>query len=102
LPRLPGGLIVLAVAIAISAAFDLSDHGVATVGEIATGLPSVSWPDVELSELWVLIPSGIGMMLVIFSEALGAGQTFADKHRYRLDPNHEMLAWASPTSARAS
>ena len=32
------------------------------------------------------------MMLVIFSEALGAGQTFAEKHRYRLDPNQEMIA----------
>ena len=32
------------------------------------------------------------MMLVIFSEALGAGQTFADKHDYRLDPSQEMIA----------
>ena len=32
------------------------------------------------------------MMLVIFSEALGAGQTFADKHGYRLDPSQEMVA----------
>ncbi len=31
-------------------------------------------------------------MLVIFSEALGAGQTFADKHRYRLDSSQEMIA----------
>src|SRR5262249_58224441 len=54
--------------------------------------PSVSWPDVTLSELWVLVPSAVGMLLVIFSEALGAGQTFADKHGYRLDPNQEMVA----------
>ena len=32
------------------------------------------------------------MMLVIFSEALGAGQTFADKHGYRLDSSQEMIA----------
>jgi SulP family sulfate permease len=32
------------------------------------------------------------MMLVIFSEALGAGQTFADKHGYRLDNSQEMIA----------
>ena len=31
-------------------------------------------------------------MLVIFSEALGAGQTFADKHGYRLDSSQEMIA----------
>ena len=38
-PRLPGGLLVLVVGIAVSAAFDLASHGVATVGDIPTGLP---------------------------------------------------------------
>ena len=40
----------------------------------------------------MLLPSAAGMMLVIFSEALGAGQTFADKHGYRLDSSQEMIA----------
>ena len=62
------------------------------MGKIPTGLPSVAWPHLTLSELWVLVPSSIGMMLVIFSEALGAGQNFADKHGYRLVPDQEMIA----------
>jgi hypothetical protein len=48
-------------------------------------LPAVSWPHVKLSDLWVLLPSAAGMMLVIFSEALGAGQTFAESPRMRPD-----------------
>ena len=91
-PKLPGGLLVLAVAIIVSWSLNLSHHGVATVGHIPTGLPSVSLPHVKAADFWALIPSAAGMMLVIFSEALGAGQTFADKHRYRLDPNQEMVA----------
>lgn len=91
-PRLPGGLVVLVAGIAISAALDLSAHGVATVGKIPTGLPSVVTEHITVSELWVLLPSAFGMMLVIFSEALGAGQTFADKHGYRLEPSQEMIA----------
>ena len=47
---------------------------------------------IGFSNLWVLVPSAIGMMLVIFSEALGAAQTFADKHGYRLDPSRDMIA----------
>jgi sulfate permease, SulP family len=89
---LPGGLIVLAAAIAISAGLGLSDHGVKVVGTIPTGLPGVSWPHLKLGDLWVLLPSAAGMMLVIFSEALGAGQTFADKHGYRLESSQEMIA----------
>ena len=64
----------------------------AIIGDIPTGLPSVTVPDVRLADLWVLIPSALGMVLVIFSEALGAATTFADKHGYRLDSNQEMIA----------
>jgi sulfate permease, SulP family len=39
-----------------------------------------------------LIPSSIGRMLVIFSEALGAATMFADKHGYAIDPSQEMVA----------
>jgi sulfate permease, SulP family len=91
-PRIPGGLVVLVVGIALGAGLNLSDHGVAIVGKIPTGLPSAGWPHLTLSELWVLIPSSLGMMLVIFSEALGAAETFADKYGYQLDPNQEMIA----------
>ena len=91
-PRVPGGLVVLALGIGLSALLDLSSHGVAIIGDIPTGLPSFTVPDVRLDDLWVLLPSALGMMLVIFSEALGAATTFADKHGYRLDANQEMIA----------
>jgi sulfate permease, SulP family len=91
-PRIPGGLVVLAFGIALSALLDLSSHGVAIIGDIPTGLPSFEVPDVRMDDLWVLLPSAIGMMLVIYSEALGAATTFAEKHGYRLDSNQEMIA----------
>jgi sulfate permease, SulP family len=91
-PRVPGGLVVLVLGIGISAILDLASHGVATIGTIPTGLPSVGFPDLDTGDLWVLIPSALGMMLVIFSEALGAAETFAEKHHYRIDPNQEMIA----------
>jgi sulfate permease, SulP family len=91
-PRVPGGLVVLVGAIIVSTAFHLDHHGVATVGKVAAGLPSVHAVRLSASNLWVLLPSAIGMMLVIFSEALGAAQTFADKHGYRLDPSQDMIA----------
>jgi sulfate permease, SulP family len=91
-PRLPGGLVVLAAAIIVSSAFHLDHHGIDTVGKVAAGLPSVHAVRLSASNLWVLLPSAAGMLLVIFSEALGAAQTFADKHGYRLDPSQDMIA----------
>jgi sulfate permease, SulP family len=90
--RLPGGLVVLAAAIIVSSALHLSRHGVATVGKVPAGLPALHAPGLPAADLWVLLPSAAGMMLVIFSESLGAGQAFADKHGYQLDPSQEMIA----------
>jgi sulfate permease, SulP family len=81
--RAPGGLVALFIAIIVSTVFDLHTHGVDTVGKVAAGLPTVR---TSAADLWVLLPSAADMMLVIFSEALGTAQTFADKHGYRLDP----------------
>ena len=39
------------------------------------------------------------MMLVIFSEALGAAQNFADKHGYQLDLRQDMIALSLANSA---
>jgi MFS superfamily sulfate permease-like transporter len=91
-PRVPGGLVVLVLGIGTSAVLDLSTHGVAIIGDIPSGLPSVAVPQLRLEDMWVLLPSAIGMLLVIYSEALGAASTFADKHGYRLDSNQEMIA----------
>ncbi len=78
--------------IALSYAFNLSNHGVAIIGHIPSGFPSVAVPHIAASDLWVLIPSALGMLLVIYSEALGAASTFAEKHGYRIDPNQDMIA----------
>jgi sulfate permease, SulP family len=90
--RVPGGLVVLVAAIVVSTAAHLDRHGVDTVGKVPAGLPSVQALHMSVSDLWVLLPSAAGMMLVIFSEAIGAAETFADKHGYRLDPSQDMIA----------
>jgi sulfate permease, SulP family len=91
-PRVPGGLVVLVAGIGVSSALQLDRHGVDTVGKVAAGLPSPSLPHLQVADLWVLLSSAVGMVLVIFSEALGAAQSFADRHGYRLDPSQDMVA----------
>jgi MFS superfamily sulfate permease-like transporter len=90
--NVPGGLVALVVGIVISGAFDLSTHGVAIVGEVPSGLPSVGVPSIPSENLATLIAAAGGMLLVIFSESLGAAQSFATKHRYEIDPNQELIA----------
>jgi sulfate permease, SulP family len=91
-PRIPGGLLALVLGIGISAALDLSDHGVAIVGKVPSGLPSVSIPQAPAGDIAALMAGAAGMMLVIFSESLGAATNFATKYGYEIDANQELIA----------
>jgi sulfate permease, SulP family len=91
-PKVPGGLVALVLGIVIGGAFHLSDHGVAIVGEVPSGLPSVGIPSVPAAHLPALMAAAGGMLLVIFSKSLGAAQNFATKYGYEIDPNQELIA----------
>jgi high affinity sulfate transporter 1 len=91
-PRVPGGLVALVLGIAITGALDLSSHGVAIVGNVPSGLPSVGIPSVPAANIPTLMAAAGGMLLVIFSESLGAARTFATKYGYEIDTNQELIA----------
>jgi MFS superfamily sulfate permease-like transporter len=91
-PRIPGGLLALVLGIGVSAAFHLSSHGVDIVGKVPSGLPSVAIPRPPAGDIPALIAGAAGMLLVIFSESLGAAENFATKYGYEIDPNQELIA----------
>jgi MFS superfamily sulfate permease-like transporter len=47
-PRVPGALVVVVVGLLAAALLDLGDRGVALVGDVPRGLPSVVIPDLDL------------------------------------------------------
>jgi sulfate permease, SulP family len=91
-PRVPGGLVVLVLGIAVSAGLDLSSHGVDVVGTLPKGLPSVGIPHPPAADIAPLMAGAGGMLLVIFSESLGAAQNFATKYGYEIYANQELIA----------
>ncbi|MCX5994232.1 MAG: SulP family inorganic anion transporter, partial [Chloroflexi bacterium] len=93
--QVPAGLVVLVAGIILSATLGLSAVGVKVVGVIPAGLPAIGLPEVRLSDLWVLLPSALGMFLVIFSEGLGAANVFASKHNYEVKPDQELIAYGA-------
>jgi len=90
LPRAPAPLIAVAAGIAAVSLFGLQAHGVATVGEIPRGLPSLTAPDRSL--LAVLWPGALGIALMSFTETIAAGRAFAASGEPPLVPNRELLA----------
>ena len=70
---------------------DLDQHGVAIVGEIESGLPSLGLPETGVSDYLDVAPAAVGVMMIAFAEGLGAAKTYAAKEHYEIDPNRELI-----------
>jgi sulfate permease, SulP family len=90
-PAVPASLVAVLLGVIAVKLFDLADHGVAIVGHIDSGLPSLGVPDVAARDFGVLASSAIGVMLVGFAEGLGAAKSYATREHYEIDANRELL-----------
>ena len=90
-PVVPGSLVAVVGGILAVYVFDLDQHGVAIVGDIESGLPTLGLPDVSLSDYLDIAPAAVGAMLIGFAEGLGAAKTYATKNHYEIDVNRELL-----------
>jgi high affinity sulfate transporter 1 len=90
-PAVPASLVAVVLGVASVKLLNLDDHGVAIVGHIDSGLPSVQVPDVSTGDFGDLIGPALGVMLVGFAEGLGAAKTYATRAHYDIDANRELL-----------
>jgi SulP family sulfate permease len=92
-PRAPVPLIAIALAIGASAVLNLSQWGVAVIGAVAGGLPSLVRPRIELA--WIMWPAATGIALMSFTESIAAARAFAAPGEPQPIPNRELLALGS-------
>lgn len=91
IPAIPGTLAAVVLGIAAVEIFDLGAHGVAIVGSIDSGLPSLAIPDVSLDRFGGLAAAALGVMLVGFAESLGTAKTYAQREGVEIEPNRELI-----------
>lgn len=92
LPKVPASLLVLAVALAVSAPAGLKDHGVEVVGKIPSAVPVPHLPGIPAEDWWKLAAGACGVALVVFAEAYSIASRFAREHGDEVDANREMAA----------
>lgn len=90
-PRWPRAIIVVAGGIVAAHLFDLGARGVALVGHIPAGLPTVGLPHASARDYAEFSGAAIGILLIAFAEGLGAARSFADRDRLTIDPDRELL-----------
>ena len=93
-PRIPGALVLVVGGLLASWLFDLGAHGVALVGEVPRGLPSLRVPPLHLlgEHAGTIAAAAVALVLIGFSQTAGDARTFAARHHYRIDINQESAA----------
>jgi SulP family sulfate permease len=91
-PKIPGALVVMLTAIALSAVLGFEDAGIEVVGEIPAQLPSLGipeWPGWDImSDVMI---GALAVIVVAFAESFAAAKSYASRFGYQVDPNQEMI-----------
>jgi high affinity sulfate transporter 1 len=99
LPRLPAALIVVVASIGLSWALDFQSHGIALVGSLPAGLPSIDIPTPPIGDVARLVPAALGIFIVSFADEILTARAFAGKHNQSVRGSQELLAMGATNAA---
>ncbi len=101
IPRVPLPLVAVLGTIAASAAFDFAAHGIAVIGAVPGGLPSLGIPAVTWSESIALLPVAGSCFVMIVAQSAATARVFASRYRESLDEDADILGLAAANAAAA-
>jgi high affinity sulfate transporter 1 len=92
IPRLPAALVVAVIATIVVGFLGGESVGISVVGDLPSGLPHLSMPNLDPAILWELAPGALAIVLVGYAEALGGAKAAAMQGGGEIDPNQELVA----------
>ncbi|WP_083213790.1 MULTISPECIES: SulP family inorganic anion transporter [unclassified Ensifer] len=95
----PGPVIVVFLAVLLSFLFDFEGRGLAVVGDIPDGLPSLAIPRIGDLPIDALLTGGAAIFLVSFGSGVIAARSFATRGGYRVDTNRELTGFGAANLA---
>jgi sulfate permease, SulP family len=100
-PRFPGALLAVVGAVAASAAFHFSGHGIQVVGLVAGGPPHLSVPPLNWKLVRELLPVAGSCFVMIVAQSSVTARAYAAKHHQTLDENRDLLGISAANAAAA-
>jgi len=100
-PRWPISLVAVLLTIAASAAFGFAEHGIAVIGPVPGGLPSIALPDVTWREIVALLPVAGACFVMIIAQSAATARVFAMPNRERVDEDADILGLSAANAAAA-
>ncbi len=90
-PRIPGVLVAVVLAILAVNLFELTDRGVKVVGTLPEGFPPLTIPTVPLGDLGLLFAGALGIALVSLTDTISTASAFASRSGEQVHGNKEMI-----------
>lgn len=90
--KIPGALIAVIGAIALSWALDLGQH-VHVLGSVPSGLPHIGLPQVQwsLSLVGALVPTAFAMFVVILAQSAATSRAYAARYNERFSEDTDLV-----------
>ena len=89
--HIPGALIAVVGSIVVSWWWDLSSHGVSTLGPVPSGLPQFGLPDVGWSAVPDLLPTVGAIVLVILAQSAATSRAYAARYQETFSENVDLV-----------
>jgi SulP family sulfate permease len=92
LPRLPGTIVVFALALVAGRCFNFAAANMQVIGTIDTKIPVSVPPELSVAEVPRLFIAALGLAFLIFPKGILLGRAMAGRHGYDIKPDRELVA----------
>ena len=99
--RIPGPLIAVIIAISVSRAVGLARHGVAVVGYVPRGLPSLGLPALGRHDAGALLGAALSMFVVILAQSAATSRAYAGKYEEEFSEATDLVGLGAANVAAA-
>lgn len=89
--RVPGPLIAVVGAIAVSWYLNLASDGVAVLGKVPGGIPRFGFPNVSLSQIGTLVPTAVSIFIVVLAQSAATSRAYGVKYNQQVNENVDLI-----------
>lgn len=100
-PKVPGPLVAVIGAIVAGAMWNLSAHGIAVIGPVASGLPHPALRLLGWREIGALVPIAASCAIMIITQSAATARLYALRHDQTLKENQDLLGLSAANAAAA-
>ena len=95
----PGPVVVVVLAVLLSALLDFRGRGIAVVGDIPSGVPALSLPSAGGAGVDQLLIGAAAIFLVSFAAGIVSARSFGERGGYPVDADREMVGFGAANIA---